>query len=88
MLLWFDLAKLVPADRPDFRIIVANLPLRHAKVQDAELGHIRMVLTHCEGSVGKTADVLGISRKTPWKKMKRLEINAWFRLNFFVELNH
>jgi transcriptional regulator with PAS, ATPase and Fis domain len=48
----------------------------HVVVEDAERGHIRKVLTHCEGSVGKTADVLGISRKTLWEKMKRLEISA------------
>jgi DNA-binding NtrC family response regulator len=48
----------------------------HAVVEDAERGHIRRALTHCDGSVGKTADVLGISRKTLWEKMKRLEISA------------
>jgi DNA-binding NtrC family response regulator len=45
-------------------------------VEDAERGHIRKALTHCDGSVGKTAEVLGISRKTLWEKMKRLEISA------------
>ena len=48
----------------------------HVVVEDAERGHIRKVLTHCEGSVGKSADVLGISRKTLWEKMKRLEISV------------
>lgn len=52
------------------------LPSLHAVVEDAERGHIRKALNHCEGSVGKTADVLGISRKTLWEKMKRLEISA------------
>jgi DNA-binding NtrC family response regulator len=45
-------------------------------VEDAERGHIRKALNHCDGSVGKTADVLGISRKTLWEKMKRLEIST------------
>jgi DNA-binding NtrC family response regulator len=52
------------------------LPSLHAVVEDAERGHIRKALSHCEGSVGKTADVLGISRKTLWEKMKRLEIST------------
>jgi DNA-binding NtrC family response regulator len=52
------------------------LPSLHAVVEDAERGHIRKALNHCEGSVGKTADVLGISRKTLWEKMKRLRISA------------
>jgi len=38
--------------------------------------HIRKALNHCEGSVGKSADALGISRKTLWEKMKRLAIKA------------
>jgi DNA-binding NtrC family response regulator len=36
--------------------------------------HIRKALSQCESSVGKTADMLGISRKTLWEKMKRLAI--------------
>jgi DNA-binding NtrC family response regulator len=54
----------------------ATLPTLHSVVEDAERGHIRKALTHCDGSVGKTADVLGISRKTLWEKMKRLAISA------------
>ena len=54
----------------------STLPPLHAVVEDAERGHIRKALNQCEGSVGKTADVLGISRKTLWEKMKRLAINA------------
>lgn len=53
-----------------------TLPSLHAIVEDAERTHIRKALSQCEGSVGKTADVLGISRKTLWEKMKRLAINA------------
>lgn len=41
-----------------------------------ERAHIRRALVHCEGSVGKTAEVLGISRKTLWEKMKKLAISA------------
>lgn len=45
-------------------------------VETAERSHIQKALLHCDGSVGKTADVLGISRKTLWEKMKKLAIQA------------
>jgi DNA-binding NtrC family response regulator len=48
----------------------------HSVVEDAERLHIRKALTRCESSVGKTAEMLGISRKTLWEKMKRLAIQA------------
>lgn len=46
----------------------------HMMVEDAERKHIRRALSRCEGSVSKTAELLGISRKTLWEKMKRLEV--------------
>jgi DNA-binding NtrC family response regulator len=52
------------------------LPSLSAVVEDAERMHIRKALSQCESSVGKTADVLGISRKTLWEKMKRLAISV------------
>ena len=61
---------------------VAALPLSEAivslqaMVEDAERVHIRKALIRCESSVGKTAELLGISRKTLWEKMKRLSITA------------
>jgi len=45
-------------------------------VETVERSHIQKALQHCDGSVGKTAEVLGISRKTLWEKMKRLAISA------------
>lgn len=45
-------------------------------VEEAERKHIRRALSRCEGSVSKTAELLGISRKTLWEKMKRLEVIA------------
>lgn len=45
-------------------------------VETVERSHIQRALQHCEGSVGKTAEALGISRKTLWEKMKRLTIQA------------
>jgi len=45
-----------------------------AMVEDAERLHIRRALAQAEGSISKTAELLGISRKTLWEKMKRLSI--------------
>lgn len=46
----------------------------HAMVEDAERLHIRRALDRTQGSVSRTADLLGISRKTLWEKMKKLKI--------------
>jgi DNA-binding NtrC family response regulator len=48
----------------------------HAKVEEVERSPILKALGHCDGSVSKTAELLSISRKTLWEKMKRLEIGA------------
>lgn len=48
----------------------------HQMVESAERQHIRRALRHCDGSVGKTAELLGISRKTLWEKMRRLQLSA------------
>lgn len=48
----------------------------HLMVEDAERKHIRRALRRCEGSVTRTAELLGISRKTLWEKMKRLDVTA------------
>lgn len=45
-------------------------------IETVERSHIQRALQHCDGSVGKTADVLGISRKTLWEKMKKLAIST------------
>jgi transcriptional regulator of acetoin/glycerol metabolism len=45
-------------------------------VQAAEKTHIAQVLDHCSGSINQTAALLGISRKTLWEKMKRLNISV------------
>ncbi|MDD5029277.1 MAG: sigma-54 dependent transcriptional regulator [Rhodoferax sp.] len=69
----------IPDTRGDDSLITSALgvlPQLHSVVEDAERGHIRKVLAHCEGNLGKTAEALGISRKTLWEKMKRLEISA------------
>jgi DNA-binding NtrC family response regulator len=51
------------------------VPLQ-AMIEETERVHIRKALNRCEGSVTKTAELLGISRKTLWEKMKRLSISV------------
>lgn len=46
----------------------------HAMVEDAERRHIRSALERTGGSVMKTSELLGISRKTLWEKMKKLKV--------------
>ena len=46
----------------------------HAMVEEAERRHIRSALERTGGSVMKTSELLGISRKTLWEKMKKLRI--------------
>lgn len=48
----------------------------HAMVEEAERIHIRRALERSRKSVSRTAELLGISRKTLWEKMKRLGISA------------
>ncbi|MEO8652772.1 MAG: sigma-54 dependent transcriptional regulator, partial [Ramlibacter sp.] len=56
------------ADRP-------FAPLQ-AMVEDAERVHIRRALERSGKSVTRTAELLGISRKTLWEKMKRLGVQS------------
>jgi DNA-binding NtrC family response regulator len=44
-------------------------------VRDAEKSHIRRVLSGCDGHRAKAAQVLGISRKNLWEKMKEYGID-------------
>jgi DNA-binding NtrC family response regulator len=46
----------------------------HAALEETERLHIRRALGRTNGSVTRTAELLGISRKTLWEKMKRLSI--------------
>lgn len=45
-------------------------------IETVERSHIQKALLHCDGSIGKTAQALGISRKTLWEKMKKLTIRV------------
>ncbi|MDL2336484.1 MAG: sigma-54 dependent transcriptional regulator [Pseudomonadota bacterium] len=49
------------------------VPLQ-AMIEETERVHIQRALGRTSGSVSKTADLLGISRKTLWEKMKKLKI--------------
>jgi len=48
----------------------------HAMVEEAERRHIRTALERTGGSVMKTSELLGISRKTLWEKMKKLKVES------------
>jgi transcriptional regulator with PAS, ATPase and Fis domain len=67
----------VPEMPPTVRVAAALdgefIPL-HAMVEEAERRHIRSALERTGGSVMKTSELLGISRKTLWEKMKKLRI--------------
>lgn len=54
---------------------LAFAPLQ-AMVEEVERAHIRRALDRSSKSIARTAELLGISRKTLWEKMKRLEISA------------
>lgn len=43
--------------------------------EDAEREHILSVLKLTEGRRGRAAEILGISRKTLWKKLKHLGVS-------------
>jgi DNA-binding NtrC family response regulator len=64
-----DPADLPSADEPDRPFA----PL-HQMVEEAERQHIRRALDRAGRSISATAELLGISRKTLWEKMKRLQI--------------
>lgn len=44
--------------------------------EDAERDHILSVLKLTEGRRGRAAQILGISRKTLWKKLKHLGVSG------------
>jgi DNA-binding NtrC family response regulator len=46
----------------------------HVLVAETERQHIRRTMTHTGGNVSRSAELLGISRKTLWEKMKKLGV--------------
>jgi DNA-binding NtrC family response regulator len=63
-----------PCDTTAAASIGAGIAPLQSVVEGAERAHIQRALSHCAGSVGKTAELLGISRKTLWEKMKKLSL--------------
>ena len=51
------------------------VPLQ-AMIEETERQHIQRALARTDGSVSKTAELLGISRKTLWEKLKRLKMRT------------
>ncbi|MBL8301474.1 MAG: hypothetical protein JNM26_01740, partial [Ideonella sp.] len=51
----------------------------HEMVEEAERRHIRCALERTGGSVIRTSELLGISRKTLWEKMKKLKVDNHVR---------
>ncbi len=64
-----------PGEDPAEALDSHFVPL-HAIVEAAERQHIQRALQRTGGSVGRTAELLGISRKTLWEKMKRLRLGS------------
>jgi transcriptional regulator with PAS, ATPase and Fis domain len=70
------LADLVPLDprwRGATEVSGDVRPIRDV-VRDAEIAHIRRALEKCGGHRSQTAELLGISRKVLWEKMRDLGI--------------
>ncbi|GAB4209712.1 MAG: sigma-54 dependent transcriptional regulator [Tibeticola sp.] len=67
------------ADPPELGggvVDAADIADLHSVVADAERRHIRRALMASAGSIGRAAELLGISRKTLWEKMKRFAIES------------
>jgi transcriptional regulator of acetoin/glycerol metabolism len=56
--------------------VTADASSPRFKLEQAEADVLRSALTHTHGSISKTAEELGVSRTTLWRKMRRLGISA------------
>ncbi|MFM2067019.1 MAG: hypothetical protein RLZZ584_1928 [Pseudomonadota bacterium] len=65
-----------PASAGSAAPVDAIVPL-HAVLEDVERRHIDKALNHTGGSVAKTSELLGISRKTLWEKMKKFRVGSY-----------
>ena len=65
-----------PQQHRDLSVGSGTIQPLQLMVAQAERVHIRRALDRCDGSVSRTAELLGISRKTLWEKMKRLELSV------------
>ncbi len=77
-----DKRREMASDMRPVPIKTSTLPVRDpdrplGKVrEDAERDHIRAVLQLTDGKRGRAAAILGISRKTLWKKLKLLGLSS------------
>jgi transcriptional regulator with PAS, ATPase and Fis domain len=55
----------------------ATIEPLHCVLDDLERKHIDKALNHTGGSVAKTSELLGISRKTLWEKMKKFRVGSY-----------
>jgi DNA-binding NtrC family response regulator len=55
----------------------ATIEPLHSVLDDVERRHIDKALNHTGGSVAKTSELLGISRKTLWEKMKKFRVGTY-----------
>lgn len=62
-------------DPPTRDVLLEGRPLRTVREQ-AERRHILATLRLAKGNRGQAARMLGISRKTLWKSLKRLGVTA------------
>jgi transcriptional regulator with PAS, ATPase and Fis domain len=58
------------------RALAAKQPRNGSQLKLAEADVIRLALEHNGGHLGKTAQELGISRATLWRKMKKYSISS------------
>ncbi|MFN3862373.1 MAG: sigma-54-dependent transcriptional regulator [Roseateles sp.] len=70
-----DVDEAAPADPPSDDDPDRPFAPLHQMVEEAERQHIRRALERAGRSISATAELLGISRKTLWEKMKRLQIS-------------
>lgn len=63
------LLKISPEESPE-QLMKVDLRALRGVVAESEARHIRAVLEHTKGHKGEAAEILGISRKNLWEKMK------------------
>jgi DNA-binding NtrC family response regulator len=63
-------------DESEVSIVGDEMPTSlQSMVEEVERRHIRAMLLRTQGNMGSAAALLGISRKTPWEKMRKLGVS-------------
>lgn len=65
----------IAAGVPASDLLQEDLPGEGGELPDAERAALRRALSRAKGNVSMAADLLGISRATLYRKMKRLALN-------------